>query len=129
MTPIAGGPLPQSTATIRRAGQLSQAPNQLCHTEPDIFFELNAAYPLGMTDKVSDAPATVVEHETQPRAPVRDEPVALSFPSILRNPNFAHLNVHSVAQRQVLGESASAKKKTPRDKEGKRRIRRSENSK
>lgn len=72
-----------------------------------------------------DIPTTV----SQVQAAVRDEPVALSFPAILRNPNFAHLNVHSVAHRQAGNESASPRKIDSRDKDGKRRIRRSENSK
>ncbi|KAG8714038.1 hypothetical protein FRC11_010098 [Ceratobasidium sp. 423] len=80
-----------------------------------------------MTDYSS--PVTVVEPVTQPPAVIRDEPVALSFPAILRNPSFAHLNVHSVNQRQAANEGTLPKKEDSRDKDGKRRIRRLENSK
>ncbi|CAE7226147.1 unnamed protein product [Rhizoctonia solani] len=79
-----------------------------------------------MTDNV---PTPVVEPVPQPAVPVRDEPVALSFPAILRNPNFAHLNVHSATHRQATNESTLPKKNESRDKDGKRRIRRLENSK
>ncbi|CAE6419530.1 unnamed protein product [Rhizoctonia solani] len=81
-----------------------------------------------MTDNITNVPTTV-EPVTQPQATVRDEPVALSFPAILRNPNFAHLNVHSSIHRQATNEGALPKKKDSRDKDGKRRIRRLENSK
>ncbi|KAH7339467.1 hypothetical protein B0J17DRAFT_361412 [Rhizoctonia solani] len=81
-----------------------------------------------MTDNISNVSVTV-EPVTQPQATVRAEPVALSFPAILRNPNFAHLNVHSITHRQATNEGALPKKKDSRDKDGKRRIRRLENSK
>lgn len=81
-----------------------------------------------MTDSASDIPAIAMEPVAQSQATVRDEPVALSFPTILRNPKFAHLNVHSVNERQAANESPLPKKKDSRDKDGKRRIRRLENS-
>ncbi|KAJ1304423.1 hypothetical protein OPQ81_005571 [Rhizoctonia solani] len=77
-----------------------------------------------MTDSTPNAPVTAVDQAT-----ARDEPVTLSFPAILRNPNFAHLNVHSVNHRQAVNEGTLPKKKDSRDKDGKRRIRRLENSK
>ncbi|CAE6434569.1 unnamed protein product [Rhizoctonia solani] len=82
-----------------------------------------------MADNVPNVPNTVAEPVTRPQAVVRDEPIALSFPAILRNPNFAHLNVHSATHRQAANESTLPKKIDSRDKDGKRRIRRLENSK
>ncbi|CAE6416035.1 hypothetical protein ACGC1H_007189 [Rhizoctonia solani] len=82
-----------------------------------------------MVDNVPNVPTAAAEPVTQVQATVRDEPVPLSFPTILRNPNFAHLNVHSAAHRRVANESTLPKKSAPRDKDGKRHIRRLENSK
>ncbi|KAF8678345.1 hypothetical protein RHS04_05541 [Rhizoctonia solani] len=113
-------------STVRPATTAHQS--YLGGFQPSVTVNL-PPYALDMTDKVSDNPATGVEHSIQPQVAVRDEAVALSFPAILRNPNFAHLNAHSVAQRQAAGEISSTKKKDPRDKDGKRRIRRLENSK
>lgn len=80
-----------------------------------------------MTENV---PAIVAEPPAEPVNTGRDQPVSLSFPTILRNPKFVHLNVHSINQRQVADDSATqaSRKKDPRDKDGKRRIRRQENS-
>ncbi|EUC64382.1 hypothetical protein RSOL_440420 [Rhizoctonia solani AG-3 Rhs1AP] len=82
-----------------------------------------------MADNAPNVPTAAAESVTQVQATVRDEPVILSFPAILRNPNFAHLNVHSVTHRRAANESALPKKTDSRDKDGKRRIRRFENSK
>ncbi|ELU39324.1 hypothetical protein AG1IA_06649 [Rhizoctonia solani AG-1 IA] len=117
------------TDTLANDSQSQGGPSATTNDDLPKNFPTFQAYALDMTDKVSDNPATGVEHSIQPQVAVRDEPVALSFPAILRNPNFAHLNAHSVAQRQAAGEISSTKKKDPRDKDGKRRIRRLENSK
>ncbi|CUA74454.1 hypothetical protein RSOLAG22IIIB_05564 [Rhizoctonia solani] len=82
-----------------------------------------------MTENTLNVLTTVTEPMTHVQVTVQDEPVALSFPSILRNPNFAHLNVHSSAHRPAANESTLPKKLNSRDKDGKRRVRRLENSK
>ncbi|KAF8756867.1 hypothetical protein RHS01_03993 [Rhizoctonia solani] len=97
-------------STVRPATTAHQS--YLGGFQPSVTVNL-PPYALDMTDKVSDNPATGVEHSIQPQVAVRDEAVALSFPAILRNPNFAHLNAHSVAQRQAAGEISSTKKKDP----------------
>ncbi|KAF8608704.1 hypothetical protein BDV93DRAFT_206127 [Ceratobasidium sp. AG-I] len=82
-----------------------------------------------MADIAGNAPANVAEPPTTATAAGPVHPLPLSFPAILRNPNFAHLNVHSAQHRQAASEKALPKKKDPRDKDGKRRVRRLENSK
>ncbi|KAG8735987.1 hypothetical protein FRC10_009937 [Ceratobasidium sp. 414] len=79
-----------------------------------------------MAEIDKNAPASVAELTVVPAPVARDEPVPLSFPSILRNPGFAHLNVHSLQRRKSAIESVPPKGKG--DKDGKRRIRRQENS-
>ncbi|KAG8725061.1 hypothetical protein FRC09_009335 [Ceratobasidium sp. 395] len=79
-----------------------------------------------MADTDKNAPANVAGSAVAPAPVTQEGPVPLSFPSILRNPNFAHLNVHSIQQRRTTAENVPAKKKA--DKDGKRRVRRQENS-
>ncbi|KAG8754412.1 hypothetical protein FRC12_011195 [Ceratobasidium sp. 428] len=79
-----------------------------------------------MADTDKNAPANVAGSAVAPAPVTQEGPVPLSFPSILRNPNFAHLNVHSIQQRRNTAENVPTKKKA--DKDGKRRVRRQENS-
>ncbi|KAG8684195.1 hypothetical protein FRC08_013819 [Ceratobasidium sp. 394] len=79
-----------------------------------------------MSEFDKNAPVNVVVPTVAPAPVAQDGPVPLSFPSILRNPNFAHLNVHSIQRRQSATESTPVKIKG--DTDGKRRVRRQENS-
>ncbi|QRV79428.1 hypothetical protein RhiJN_07443 [Ceratobasidium sp. AG-Ba] len=79
-----------------------------------------------MASVEENAPASVAESTAVLTATAQGGPVPLSFPSILRNPHFAHLNVHSAQHRQTANQNVPLKKKA--DKDGKRRVRRQENN-
>ncbi|KAG9127520.1 hypothetical protein FRC07_012807 [Ceratobasidium sp. 392] len=81
-----------------------------------------------MAETDQNAPASVAGPAVAPASVTQEPsgPVPMSFPSILRNPHFSHLNAHAIQNRRAAAENVPLKKKA--DKDGKRRVRREENS-